>query len=325
MLKFQDAASIGATKQTQDGFLIATSRVARIGVQTYRADELGMTGSHAIRVYRAPDQVFSKDALKSLQHAPVTLNHPSELVTSDNWAKYAKGEVSTDILRDGEFLAVSLMVKDADTASAAKSTHREISLGYTAELTIGDGVSPDGEKYDAVMTDFNFNHLALVPKGRAGIHARIGDADHWGASPVTTKGPEMELTKVVIGDKAINVAASDADIFTKLIADKDTAIGTLKAELADAMSKILSDADLETKVIALADAKSKRVAVQAKFGDEAIKDASDAEIAGMYRVIGDAKDDTARKAITDMKPKNKDDESEFWAKIEAKKSKKGAN
>jgi hypothetical protein len=80
------------------------------------------------------------------------------------------------------------------------------------------------------------------------------------------------------------------------------------------MSKILSDADLEVKVVALADAKSKRAAVQAKFGDEAIKDASDAEIAGMYRVIGDAKDDTVRKAIADMKP-GETDASDPWAKF----------
>lgn len=322
MLKFQDRATVGATKDTQDGYLVATSKIARTGIQLYRADEVGLIGSHAVRVYRAESEVFSKDALASLQHAPVTLNHPKELVTSDNWASLAKGEVSTDILRDGDYLAASLIIKDSDAATAARSTHKEISLGYTASITMQDGVSPSGEKYDAVMTDFNYNHLALVPKGRAGDKARIGDsAINWGASPVTTKGPAMELTKVVIGDKAINVAASDADVFTKLIADKDTAIGTLKAELADAQSKIMTDEQITAKVAAMADAATKRAAVKAKFGDEAVKDASDAEIAGMYRVIGDAKDDTARKTIADMK--TKEDNSDPWAKvIKAKKEAK---
>ena len=313
MLKFQDRATVGATKDTQDGYLVATSKIARTGIQLYRADEVGLIGSHAVRVYRAESEVFSKDALASLQHAPVTLNHPKELVTSDNWASLAKGEVSTDILRDGDYLAASLIIKDSDAATAARSTHKEISLGYTASITMQDGVSPSGEKYDAVMTGFNYNHLALVPKGRAGDKARIGDsADHWGASPVTTKGPAMELTKVVIGDKAINVAASDADVFTKLIADKDTAIGTLKAELADAQSKIMTDEQITAKVAAMADAATKRAAVKAKFGDEAVKDASDAEIAGMYRVIGDSKDDTARKTIADMKTKEAE-KKEPWA------------
>ena len=47
-------------------------------------------------------------------------------------------------------------------------------------------------------------------------------------------------------------------------------------------------------------------AVKAKFGDEAIKDASDAEIAGMYRVLDKAPakvNDAARAVLNDMKPK----------------------
>lgn len=317
MLKFQDRAMVGATKDTQDGYLVATSKIARTGIQLYRADEVGLTGSHVVRVYRSESEVFSKDALASLQHAPVTLNHPAGLVTSDNWASLAKGEVSTDILRDGDYIAASLIIKDSDARDAAKSTHKEISLGYTASIAMQDGVTDSGDKYDAVMTGFNYNHLALVPKGRAGDKARIGDsAINWGASPVTTKGPEMDFKSLVFGDKAINVAVTDADKLMAIIADKDTAIGTLKAELADAQSKILTDDQIAAKVTAMADAATKRAAVQAKFGDEAIKDASDAEIVGMFKVIGDAAttNDTARKTIADMKQSN-EDPADPWAKI----------
>jgi hypothetical protein len=307
MIKFQDRATIGATKDTQDGYLIATSKVARTGIQIYRADEVGLIGSGPVRVYRPESEVFSKDALASLQHAPVTLNHPKELVTSDNWASLAKGEVSTDILRDGDYLAASLIIKDTDATTSAKTTHREISLGYTAHITMQDGVTDRGEKYDAIMTDFNYNHLALVPKGRAGDKARIGDsAINWGASPVTTKGPEMDFKSLVFGDKAINVAVTDADKLTAYIADKDTSIGMLKAELADALSKVLTDEQLAAKVSAMAEAATKREAVRAKFGDEAVDGASDAEVSGMFKVIDTAsaaKDDTARKTIADMKAK----------------------
>jgi hypothetical protein len=307
MIKFQDRATIGATKDTQDGYLIATSKVARTGIQIYRADEVGLIGSGSVRVYRPESEVFSKDALASLQHAPVTLNHPKELVTSDNWAQLAKGEVSTDILRDGDYLAASLIIKDTDATTSAKTTHREISLGYTAHITMQDGVTDRGEQYDAIMTDFNYNHLALVPKGRAGDKARIGDsAINWGASPVTTKGPEMDFKSLVFGDKAINVAVTDADKLTAYIADKDTSIGMLKAELADALSKVLTDEQLAAKVSAMAEAATKREAVRAKFGDEAVDGASDAEVSGMFKVIDTAsaaKDDTARKTIADMKAK----------------------
>jgi len=313
-MKFTDRASVGSTKETGAGYLIATSPIVRTGIQLYRADELGLTGSHTVRVYRAPSEVFSKDAINSLTRVPVTLDHPSELVTSDNWAQLAKGDLGDAWMKDGDWIVVNPMIKDAAAITAAKTTHKELSAGYNAEIVFSDGVSDKGEPYDAVMTDIRFNHIALVPKGRAGSHARIGDADNWGASPVTTKGPEMDFKSLVFGDKAINVAVTDADKLMAIIADKDTAIGTLKAELADATSKILSDADLEAKVVALADAKSKRAAVQAKFGDEAIKDASDAEIAGMYRVIGDVKDETARNVIADMKPGD-DAAKDPWAKF----------
>jgi hypothetical protein len=312
MIKFQDRATIGATKDTQDGYLIATSKVARTGIQIYRADEVGLMGSGSVRVYRPESEVFSKDALASLQHAPVTLNHPKELVTSDNWAQLAKGEVSTDILRDGDYLAASLIIKDTDATTSAKTTHREISLGYTAHITMQDGVTDRGEQYDAIMTEFNYNHLALVPKGRAGDKARIGDsAINWGASPVTTKGPEMDFKSLVFGDKAINVAVTDADKLTAYIADKDTEVGSLKAELA------IKDAELKSFKDAAAAAIAEELAVATAalkanplFGDEAISNASSVEIITMHKTVqrladtaSAAKDDTARKTIADMKAK----------------------
>ena len=114
-----------------------------------------------------------------------------------------------------------------------------------------------------------------------------------------------DFTKVVIGDKAVSVATSDADIFTKIIADKDTAIGELKAKLGEAEAQILTPEQLTAKVTELADAAMRKEAVKAKFGDEAIKDASDAEIAGMYRVLDKAAkpvNDAARTVLNDMKP-----------------------
>lgn len=299
-MKFTDRASVGQTKETGAGYLVATSPIVRTGIQLYRADELGLVGSHTVRVMRPESEVFSQDAINSLTRIPVTLNHPAELVTADNWSELAKGELGDAWARDGDWIVVNPMIKDAAAIKAAKTTHRELSAGYTADIDFENS----GDGFDATMHNFRFNHIALVPKGRAGSQARIGDADNWGASPVTTKDAVMtDFTKVVIGDKAISVATSDADIFAKIIADKDTAIGELKGQLAEAEAKILSPEDLAAKVTAMADAAMRRDAVKVKFGDEAIKDASDAEIAGMYRVIGDVKvvNDAARKTLAEMK------------------------
>ena len=314
MIRFNDAAKIGGTKKTQEGYLVATSRVARTGVQTYLASELGDVADDfkpdaVVRVYRAEDQVFHKDTLASITRVPVTLGHPPEMVDADNWATYSVGDVGDAFARDGEWIVVNPMIKDAAARTAAETTHKEISMGYTANIVKArDGVDADFE-----MVDIRMNHLALVPKGRAGSQARIGDAQ-WGASPVKVEDKRMtvELKTVILGDKAVQVEAKDADTVAAILKDhktaidaKDTEIGELKGKLATAEAKVLDEAAIAKLVDAKVDAKTKRDAVAAKFGDEAVKDASDAEIAGMFKVIdksaGNA-DETVRNALKDAKP-----------------------
>lgn len=325
MHKFQDKATIGTVKRTSEGYVTARARAVRAGVQDYRASELGLSGDHIVRVMRPSDEVFAVDSVKGFAHAPVTNDHPPEMVDAENWAKYAVGEVGANVMRDGEFLALDLMLKDAAAIAAFDSGKKELSAGYTAEIEFVDGVA----EYDAVMKDIRINHLALVNKGRAGSQARIGDsaANQWGVSPLTTVNevPEMEMKAVAIGDKAINVAATDADTLKAIVDAKDAAIGELKAQLADAQSQILTDEQMQVKVKDMADAMARRDAVKAKFGDEAVKDASDAEILGMFKVIdkAPAADDAARKALGDAMKKKSEEKDDPWAVVNAKK--KGAN
>lgn len=314
MIRFSDASAIGRTKKTSEGYLVATSRVARTGVQVYRASELGDAARDAgfaddamVRVYRHEDQVFSKETLNSLTRVPVTLNHPKDMVDADNWGDLAVGEVGDDVLRDGDWIVVNPMIKDSGAREAAATTHREISMGYTANIVKArDGVDADFEQVDIRM-----NHLALVEKGRAGSQARIGDAATWGASPVTVEDKHMtvELKTVVLGDRAVQVEAKDFDLVQTALKDhkdaiaaKDAEIGKLEVELADAKSKILSDDDLAKMIDEKVTAKAQRAAVVAKLGDKA-KDWTDAQIEGAFLAIGDATEvnDDARKAIADRK------------------------
>lgn len=289
-IRFTDRANIGKTKRTSEGYLVATARIARTGIQEYRASELGFVGDHIVKVYRPESEVFHRDALQSLSRVPVTIDHPEELVTADNWKDLAVGEVGDEVMRDGDWLVVSPMLKDANALTVAETTHREISMGYTAELRDADPKT--GADYE--MYNLRFNHLALVPKGRAGSEARFGDSASWGVSPVIVEdnGMTVDVKTVILGDKAVQVVASDADTVAAIlrdhaaaIADKDKEIGELTARLADAEAKVLTDEQLAEKVKALADATARREAVKARFGDDAVKDASDAMIEGMFRVL----------------------------------------
>ena len=331
-MRFNDRVSVGQTKQTSEGYLVATAKVARTGVQEYLAAELGDVAAQAgfnpgdiVRVYRHPDQVFSQDTLNSITRVPVTIDHPQESVSADNWSQYAVGEVGDAFAKDGEWIVVNPMIKDARGIEAAKSTHKEISMGYNANIVKArDGIDADFE-----MTDIRMNHLALVPRGRAGSQARIGDS--WGAAPISDNQPGvtpnnrpkeglMTTKTVVLGDKAVQVLVEDAaeverfkqesanalvdaeDKFTNIIAAKDEEIGKLKAELADAKKAAEIDVDalvaartelvaqvkaIDAKIEAkgLSDAELRKAAVAAKLGDEMVKDASEAVILGMFKAI----------------------------------------
>jgi hypothetical protein len=329
-IKFTDRANIGTVKTTQEGYLSAIARSLRTGIQEYHASELGLMGDRIVKVMRPPESVFSKDSLASAVHIPVTLGHPPELVTKENWKDYAIGEVGSDVMRDGENIAFSLMVKDKDGLAAYEAGAREISMGYVADMS----PAPDGAEYDFIMGPPKYNHLAIVDKARAGSQARIGDtAIKWGAAPLTTKGPEMEMKTIVVGDKAVQVAASDADIVAKLIADMatlKTELATVKIEAADVAKMVKTDAEIAAmvadgvkslvevtekarKLVADYDATGKdamtirREVIARVYGDEAVADlGSDAEIIAAFKVAQSvAKPDPVLDAMKEKKPKEK--------------------
>lgn len=337
MTKFLDKATVGGVKETKEGYLVATSRVARTGVQEYLAKELGDIAADrdpnsVVRVYRHADQVFHKDSLASITRLPVTIGHPEEDVTADNWAKLAVGEIGDAYSTEPEWIVVNPMLKDADAVKAARTTHPELSMGYSANIV----KARDGLDADFEVTDIRYNHIALVPKARAGEKARIGD--NWGVIPIddskpgvlpTTEGGQMaELKTVVLGDSAVQVAVADAAAIDKFKAEaakalkdakaltdsKDEEIGKLKAELVKAQdaAKIDVDAlvaartelvaqvkaiDSAIEVAGKSDAALRSEAVAKKLGDAAVAGVSEAEVKGMFKVL--AKDAETKNPVAD--------------------------
>lgn len=303
MTLFKDKAQIGSSKLTKEGYLVATSRIARMGIQKYRASELGDVAINAgyapddvVKVYRPEEEVFSDTTMQSLSRVPITINHPQEAVTADNWSEYAVGEVGDTVARDGSWLVVNPMLKDAEAIKVAKTSHKEFSLGYTANLVKArDGVDADFE-----MQDIRVNHLSLVGRARAGKEARL----------TNDKGIEMEFKTVVLNDKAVQIAAEDAAAveqfktkMAEVITAKDEEIGSLKAELESAKKQI-ADIDVDVLVAervalvgqvkqiddsivvdGLSAADIKLAAVKSSLGEEIVKDASEDEINGMFKAI----------------------------------------
>lgn len=276
-MQFTDAVTVSGTRRTADGYLIAEAKSVRTGIQLYSGDEVGKPDMTVVRVYRPADQVFADSSLQSFTHAPVTMNHPDDAVTADNWKELAVGEVSTAAKKDGEWVHLPLILKDAAAISSVESGKRELSAGYTCELVWGDGVTADGQEFNATQTNIKINHLAIVDRARAGSQARIGDSAKWGASPfedtsglapITMEKDTMSdtLKTVVLGDKAVQVALADVATFEAfkaeclkslndaktehgtLIAAKDQEIGTLKADLKKAQDAAMKPEDIDRLV-----------------------------------------------------------------------------
>lgn len=310
-MQFTDAAPIAGVRLTRDGYAVAEVRAARTGIQQYTGREVGRPDLAVVNVYRPPESVFAADSMASYGFKPVTINHPAQGVTADSWKDLAVGVVGGDVVRDGGFVKVPLALMDAAAIKAVQDGTREISMGYVCDLAFEDGVTPEGEPYQAVQRDIRINHLALVPKGRAGPHCRVGDQGapetgrdsapinhgdrHMTLKTITVDGLPVETTDA--GAIAIDLLRSKlsqaADAMTAAKTTHDAALAAKDAEMAKKDAEI---ADLKTKVLdgpALDALVAERAAVVAKakaLDAKVVTDGkSNAEI--KRAVLGDAAKD----------------------------------
>ncbi|MCJ8053854.1 DUF2213 domain-containing protein [Shinella curvata] len=298
-MQFTDAVAVSGTRRTADGYLVAEARSVRTGIQLYAGSEVGKPELSVVRVYRPADQVFADASLQSFTHAPVTMDHPAEAVTADNWKQLAVGEVSTAAKKDGEWVHLPLILKDAAAIQAVETGKRELSAGYTCELVFGDGVTPEGEAFNATQTNIKINHLAIVDRARAGSKARIGDgAISWGAAPVTNdQQPEKEkiMTLKTVTVDGIPVEVTDQGA---------TVIATLQQRLADmakSKDKQIDDAckQVEAKDAELAKKDAEIDALKAKVLDEKALDAKVQARADLITVAKSIAKDVKTEGLTD--------------------------
>lgn len=310
-MQFTDAAPIAGVRLTRDGYAVAEVRAARTGIQQYAGSEVGRPDLAVVNVYRPPESVFSADSMASYGFKPVTINHPAEGVTADSWKDLAVGVVGGDVVRDGGFVKVPLALMDAAAIRAVQDGTREISMGYVCDLAFEDGVTPEGEAYQAVQRDIRINHLALVPKGRAGPHCRVGDkgAPEIGHDPAPIHHGDRHMTLKTITVDGLPVETTDAGIaaieklrgllatsdaalatanstHTAALAAKDADLAKKDAEIDDLKAKVIDGAALDALVAERASVVAKAKALDAKV---VVDGKSNAEI--KRAVLGDAAKD----------------------------------
>lgn len=180
MIVFHDRAQIkdGTGTITPEGYFVADALVARANnIQEYRAKELGLTDrapDAIVRVFRPEAEVFAVDSVATAAHIPTTVDHPPVMVDATNVLQYRRGGTGGEVMREGDFMRIPLRIEDAGAVTAVRTTHREFSLGYSADLKLEAGVF-DGQAYDASVTNLRYNHLAACRAARGGPELRIVD------------------------------------------------------------------------------------------------------------------------------------------------------
>ena len=157
--------------KTSEGYLICMNvPIARTGQQEYLAGELGLDGDpeRTVMVNRRPEDVFDPAALASFEGKAVTRGHPPELVGSENHSAYALGHVE-NVRQDGEYVRADLYIHDPGLSSdIVNNIVREVSCGYVCRY--------EAEGAGLRQTHIRGNHVAVVPKGRAGREVAIQDS-----------------------------------------------------------------------------------------------------------------------------------------------------
>ena len=192
--------------QAEEGYILYTGvPIARTGAQEYGRDEVGLDGDGVVNVYRDAADVFDPVTIASFEGKIVTDEHPPVMLDETNVMDYIKGTVHN--VRRGSgyengYLLADLMVYDPVLNEEIRQGKREVSCGYYLDYIEG----PDGRIY---QKNIRGNHVAIVPKGRAGSRVAIKDSQ----KPETRKytGGKNMAEKKTIWDRLFGSVAKDAD------------------------------------------------------------------------------------------------------------------
>jgi hypothetical protein len=164
----------------QDGRMHVTKTpICMAAINTYRGneipkwDELGLDPDALYEMFRHPDEIAkaapTSNNIQLLdEHVGVDVNNPQKDLVA--------GSCGTDAEWDGERLWNSLVVWDAQSIEGIQSEKkRELSPSYRYDAVMTPG-EWNGTKYDGIMTNIAFNHIALVEQGRQGPDVCVMDS-----------------------------------------------------------------------------------------------------------------------------------------------------
>jgi hypothetical protein len=160
-----------------------------------------------------------KAATDGIADLPITLLHPSEDVNERNIDRLKVGTIGHEVVFDGLNNKIHVDIEDPKAIEAIKSRRiRAVSMGYDCRV-VKDSGNWQGVDYDGRQTEIVYNHMALVPVGRAGdgvnFRVRCGDSVDFNIF----KNEDKTMKKTTLRDGSI--VEVEESVFDELKSYKD--------------------------------------------------------------------------------------------------------
>lgn len=234
-LDFSESAELApgtapARTDPTTGFVRVSAYLARDGRLTYGDGEKTW---HELR----PREELLR-AAASFADVPLTDMHPREMVTIDTWRDVARGHViGTPYVTEPDatgtsYLAADVMITDSALLETIRDGQRELSIGFWARFVD----APEGSDARFAQVDILGNHLASVPRGRAGAACRVF-LDHAASCAYDrdVSDPRADLQAVEMTDYPMpdGSIASIPTAIASLIEQMQATIATLSEQAAE--------------------------------------------------------------------------------------------
>lgn len=272
-----DFAPIQGSEETPEGYLRVWCRAAKTGTQVYRRAD----GSQ-VREYRPPEEVSSPDSLSTFGMKPVTWTHPSELLDSENTKHFQIGYSGSQVRYNDGFVEVALTITDKDAIEKIKRRDAtEVSAGYKVDYDPTPGTTENGDAYNGIQRNIRVNHIAVVPRGRAGPDVRLlldrmdsSDAVSFPSEepafqPVPTTPGSPTMATVKLDGMEIELPTDVASAVQSFVRDAERRLDAASREATELKENVDSlKADLQTAVEARDAAKSRVDALETELNEQ---------------------------------------------------------
>jgi hypothetical protein len=256
---------------TPEGFLVCQAVVTRAGVFDYTDDN-----GNIIRELRAPEEVFAQDSLATLKMIPVTFQHPEEKrVTVDNNRRLNVGITGENVTHDDQFVTCTVKIMDKAVVQyildlRGRGEDVELSCGYEAEVLPVSGEHPTEGHYDAVQKNIRYNHLSIVPRGRAGHNVKLKlDQTHKEQTMFTFIRKSLKLDGFTMDAIEAEVPAEAKGVLDRLSAKLDEAVDVIRDGAAKIVALTKKADEAQAKIDTLEEEVGKLKADNATLSDPA--------------------------------------------------------